>query len=100
MLFRSPEQAPPTVIVDDGQVRALSSIKLPARVRKIEHDSTREFVTAAEYLKAGASLPAVFDHVVKLAEARGKYSKVKAGASAYARRTLAGVHPALTMDSE
>ena len=91
LTVKAPEQAPPTVNVDDGQVRALSSIKLPARVRKIEHDSTREFVTAAEYLKAGASLQAVFDHVLKLAEARGKYVNVKAGASAYVRRTLAGV---------
>ena len=83
-------KAPPSVIIDDGKVRALSSIKLPARVQKIENDSTREFVIAAEYLKAGASLQAVFDHVLRLAEARGKYVKVKSGASAYARRTLAG----------
>jgi len=89
--INAPARVPRSVIIDDGPARALSSIKLPARVRKIGHDSTREFVTAAEYLKAGASLPAVFNHVLKLAEARGKYIKVKAGASEYVRRTLAGV---------
>ena len=69
----------------------LSSIELPAGMSKMSNPSAREFALAAEYLKRGASLAAVAEHLEGLAAARDKYKKVKGGAMAYSLRTLAGV---------
>ncbi|MEP7295754.1 MAG: DNA-primase RepB domain-containing protein [Burkholderiales bacterium] len=69
----------------------LVSIDLPPGMSKIGNPSVREFAIAAEYLKRGASLSSVVDHVEELAAERDKYKKVRGGAMAYALRTLAGV---------
>ena len=97
-LFPSASELPATVAPVASSVPAvyaptvpIRSIKLPAQVLRIANDSAREFAIASELMKAGASLGDVTDHVVALAERRGKYIKVKGGAHKYAQRTLAGV---------